>query len=352
MLAGECRALRGDGRREPAQMTADAINLPFHQQRLPRIQNGAFGFVQAEQNAAFAKDRCFRRVDVFADVFVVALQYTPAEANSAAQFVADGEHHAPAKAVVEMAGLIAHQQAGGFHGLPFDGGARPGLIRQKTIPFRRPTDTPLFPHIQAQLAPVQVIARGRGIGALNQFFQVAFGRGFIGGKQLVLGRAFPGATVRFLQLQRNAGTARQHPHRRGKVHVVIEHHKFENIAASPAAETVERLPRRIDVERRRFFLVERAQRFGRVACALELNVGTYYVGDVQRLADLVNRILGDHGRHGRLFLHRIQRRVLVEADHRVGLRQRWQDRVWFFHAAGNIRLNHPCACGHLVIFFH
>jgi hypothetical protein len=59
--------------------------------------------------------------------------------------------------------------------------------------------------------------------------------------------------------QRNAALLRHNPHRLGKADVFNLAHKAEHVARSLAAEAVVELPHRVHAERRRFFLVERAQ---------------------------------------------------------------------------------------------
>ena len=299
MLAGESRALRGHRVLEPAQMAPDAVDLPFHQQRLACVEDFPLGLVEAEQDAALAEDRRLGRVDVFAAGLVVDLQHAPAEADGAAEFVADGEHDPAAEPVVEIAFFVGRQQARRFQRLHLGAVARAGRVGQESPAFRRIADAPVLAGGDVQRAFLEVIARRRGFRTLEQFLLVALGGVLVRGKQLVLPRPVLRAGALFIDLERDARPRGQHPQGRREIHVVVEHHELEHVAAGAAAEAVERLAGRIDVEGRRFFLVERAQRLRHVPRALELDIGTDDVGDIQRVADLVDRFLGDHSRHGR-----------------------------------------------------
>ena len=61
----------------------------------------------------------------------------------------------------------------------------------------------------------------------------------------------------------------------------------KNAAAHTAAETMERLPLRADVERWRFFLMKWAERFEICARALQRKIRTNYFDDIVRRGDLL-----------------------------------------------------------------
>ena len=62
-----------------------------------------------------------------------------------------------------------------------------------------------------------------------------------------------------------AETARQHPHRFGEAHFLVQLDELDHVAADAAAEAVEEALLAVDVERRRLLAVERAQPFPRRA---------------------------------------------------------------------------------------
>ncbi len=74
----------------------------------------------------------------------------------------------------------------------------------------------------------------------------------------------------------------------GKRTLVQFHHKFENVAAHTATKAVINLPNRMHIERRRFFLVKRAQAGKTLAAFLQADV------------------LADHADNVRLLLHALR----------------------------------------------
>ena len=86
----------------------------------------------------------------------------------------------------------------------------------------------------------------------------------------------------------NSDPRGQFPDRRRKVDVLVFHYEPENASAHPTAETVKRLPLRVDVKRRRLFLMKRAERLEIRAGSFHWKIRTDYLDDVVRRCDLFN----------------------------------------------------------------
>ena len=81
----------------------------------------------------------------------------------------------------------------------------------------------------------------------------------------------------------------------------VIHHEPENAPAHAAAETMKRLPLRTDVERGRFLLVKRAERFEVRARAFEREIRPDHVDDIVRGGDLLDGLRWNcHGPNGKL----------------------------------------------------
>ena len=84
----------------------------------------------------------------------------------------------------------------------------------------------------------------------------------------------------------NAGAIGQFLHRINKREVFILHQKRDGIPTLTTAEALVVLPGRIDIERRRLLVVERAIALEGRACPLEREVGSDQIDNVRRLKDL------------------------------------------------------------------
>ena len=119
MLGSAGGAQRGHGIGKAQLGQRHHVHIAFGHQGVAVLAQCAARFKQAVEFAALAEHRGLRRVQVLG--FVVA-QHAPAKADALALDIADGEHHAVAKAVVAfgfaggvfLAGLAADDQAA-FH---------------------------------------------------------------------------------------------------------------------------------------------------------------------------------------------------------------------------------------------
>ena len=83
--------------------------------------------------------------------------------------------------------------------------------------------------------------------------------------------------------------------------MLVIHDEPEDAPACTAAKTMERLPPRAHHERRRFFLMKRAERLEIRSRALQWKIRTDYFDDVVRGGDLFDCLRRD-GSHARLII--------------------------------------------------
>src|SRR5436305_11984677 len=115
LLFGESCSLRCDHILNSRFKEGNQIELPFADDRAVGINQRALGFVQSEKDAALAKERRLRRIDVFGRRRITG-ENSSGKSNDFANVIADGKHDTPTKAIVEFtltAFLIAqlHQPA-------------------------------------------------------------------------------------------------------------------------------------------------------------------------------------------------------------------------------------------------
>src|SRR4030095_12129043 len=79
----------------------DQIELPFADDRAVGINQRALCFVQSEKDAAFAKERRLRRIDVFGRPRITG-ENASGKSNDFAYVIADGKHETPTKTIVEF----------------------------------------------------------------------------------------------------------------------------------------------------------------------------------------------------------------------------------------------------------
>ena len=78
----------------------------------------------------------------------------------------------------------------------------------------------------------------------------------------------------------NAHTRRQFSHSRWKIEMFVFHHESENASADSAAKAMKRLALRIDVKRRRFFLMKRTECLEICAGPFQRKIRADHLGDV------------------------------------------------------------------------
>ena len=248
--------------------------------------------MQAEKNAPFAKKRRLRRVEVLRGLDIL-FENAAAERDHFADIVANRKHDPTAETIVDFtiaARFVAQFHEAALHDLPATITAieRPF---QKCVPtIGRVTDLPVCRDLAIDSAFLQIISRGRADFSLQQIFVEPFRRFRVQLQQrapsFVLTIVLNACSALFDHW--NSRARRQFAHRGRKIDVLVIHHEAENASADAAAETVKRLPRRTDRERRRFFLMKRAERLEICARALERKVRADHLHDVVGGRDLLD----------------------------------------------------------------
>jgi hypothetical protein len=85
----------------------------------------------------------------------------------------------------------------------------------------------------------------------------------------------------------NADARRQFSHGRWKIEMLVFHHEPENASADPAAKAMKRLALRIDMKRRRFFLMKRTERLEICAGPFQWKIRPDHLDDVVGGRDLL-----------------------------------------------------------------
>ena len=272
--------MRRDDVLDPAHETRDQIELAFADHGKSGVENRAFGFVETEEDFALGEDGGLRRVDIFRGFFVTG-QNPATEANHPALFVANRKHEPPAKTVVVMPEIRRRRLEVRFCVLDFRLltsdfrllNDESGFFDQRqfmTLAFgpvdgvvpgiRRGAEAEEFHGFRRHPALSEIISSHLAGGFVEQTILPALGDLLVDFEQPVLEVArllFAGVLVEF---EGNFGAFGEPADGVHEADVFVFLDEGEHVAALVAAEAVENLPVRIDVEARRLFLVKRAKR--------------------------------------------------------------------------------------------
>src|SRR4051794_23554663 len=258
MVGSKCGALRGDNVLKASHETCDQIQLPFANDGIFGVQQGAFRLIEAEKHFALCEDGRFRRIDVFGSFFVTR-QNASAETDGASLFVANGKHEAAAKAIVIVFGsFFADDQAGFFNG-------------RKLMPFGFGPIDRVIPKVGGVTKAEELHGFG-GDATAREVITSNLAGGLIGQRGLpTLGDLLMNLEELFLyltgllvaraafQLQRYFCTIGQAAESFDKVDALVFHHEFEDVSAFVTAEAMEDLALGVDVETGALFLMKRTQ---------------------------------------------------------------------------------------------
>ena len=187
-------------------------------------------------------------------------QRARAEAEHVPLGVGQREHDPPAEAVQQAAALAPAR--GQARGEQFGVGVA-GAVRSAdhAVPrARREADAELPQHVLLEPAPGEVVARRSRLVRLPEHAHVVGGRALEQCEQpLALGPALGVARVLGVALELDPGALGERLERGGEVQPLRLHRELEDVTARAAAEAVVELLDRIDAERRRALVVERAQ---------------------------------------------------------------------------------------------
>lgn len=279
VLIRESGALGRDDILHAAHETGDEIELALANDGEAGIEDGALGFIEAVKDFALREDGGFGRIDVLGGLFITA-QDASAEAHHPALLVADGEHEAAAEPVIVISGfLLADNQAGLFD--QFDRIVFAASPIDSVVPiFGRGAKAEEFDRLFRNAALEEIIAGDLAGGFIGEGVLPALGDAFVDVQQLFLEMAgFLGGGV-ILELEWNLGALGEAADGVHEADVFVFFDEGEDIAALVAAEAMENLFVRIDVEAGRFLLMERAERGEVGAGALQIQITADDIDDV------------------------------------------------------------------------
>ena len=284
LVLGQRGAHQPDRVAQPRLVQGDDVGVALGQQHLARLRGVGPGQVGGEEVAALVEDGRLRGVEVLR-LLVGAGRARP-EAQDAPARVAERERDAPPEAVVDPVAL-----AGALHepgvGELLVAEAGPAGGDEDAVPgARRVADAELAQHALLQPARLEVLAGAAGLVGLPQHPHVVGGGALEQLEQpLALPAAVGGARVLLVELELDPVAVGEELERALEVDPLRELDVAEEVAALPAPEAVEDLLARVDPERRRALVVERAQP-GHAARprAAQLDPGADEVGHVDRVA--------------------------------------------------------------------
>jgi hypothetical protein len=258
LLLGQRRAHQTDGVAQPGLVHRDHVRVALGDDHAPRARRVGTGDVRPEQVAALVVDGVVGRVQVLRPL--VGAQGPRAEAEHASAQVAQREHDPPAEAVVQHALALGALGEARLVDLAVGEAAAADGVEQRVVGAGRVAHAELAQGRLLEAPAGQVLARGRRLGRVPQVAHVER-RGAL--EQLVQALARLAALGRrgvlLDDLQAHAVAVGDVLHRALEVESLGELHEAERVTALAAPEAVEELLRRVDPERRRALVVERAE---------------------------------------------------------------------------------------------
>jgi hypothetical protein len=292
LAVGQRGAHRADRLGDPRLPQRDHIGVALDQHQPPRPRRGRTREVGAVDERALVEQLRLGRVEVLG--LVARRQRPRAEAEHVPLDVGEREHDPPAEAVDQARSLPPpHREPGGEQlRLGVAGAPRRG---HDAVPrARREADTELAQHVLLEAALGQVGARRSRLGRLPQHAHEVRG-GALEQRQQPLALAAPLGLARVLglTLELDARPLGQQLERTREVKPLGLHREAEDIAARAAAEAVVELLDRLDAERRRALVMERAQAGHAVRPSrLELCPRAHELDEIDRVADPLARFVG------------------------------------------------------------
>jgi hypothetical protein len=286
MLIGERRSLRCDDIFNTRHKTRDQVKLAFTNNGALRIQQRAFGFIEAEKDFALGKDGCLGRVHILRGLFVAA-QNPSTETDHPALLIANGEHQTPAKTiVVSIRALLLDDQSRFLD--QFEIVSLACCPIHRVIPgVRRCSEPKQFYCVSTDTAFGQIFAGNLPCGFAGQRILPALGDLLVDFKEFAFDVARELFSRILFVIERNFRAISQTFDRVWKSDVLVLLDERKDIAALVAAETMKNLTVRIDIEARGFFLVKWTKGNKVRAGSLERNIGTDNIHDVTRGTNLL-----------------------------------------------------------------
>ncbi len=284
LLLGEGGAHARDRPRPPAGDGGDDVEIALDQHRAALLADLLAGLVQAIEEMPLVEALGLDGVDVLG---LVVAQGAAAETDQPPRGVVDGEHEPVAKPVVEPAPVLlrAADQArrleiGERHP------RRQGI--GQSLPAVGGVAEAVALHELGRHAPAGEVALGRG-GLAQLVGEEARRRGQRS-FEIPLGRA---AGTDGARRQRDGVALGERLDGRRKVVAGRQHVQLDGVAADAAAEAVEQPPHRVDAERRRLFLVQRAESLVAAAGLAQAGVVGGDGHDVHGIAHRLDQLRGE-----------------------------------------------------------
>jgi hypothetical protein len=267
----------------------DDVGVALRQHDGARLRRRRAGQVGAEQLPPLRERLALAGVDVLRPL-PLSHRARPEAAHPPAR-VGQREHDLAAEDVVKPPLAAPHRQPGRVDLLVLEARAPRG-VEHRVPRRRRVADAELAQRRLGQPAPEQVLARLGRLARLPQHAQVV-GRGAVHQIEEPLLAPTAGGSPRILLLglELDARPLGERLQRRLEVQPLGLHHELEDVAALAAAEAVVELLDRVDAERRRPLVVERAQPgVAPLAGLAQLRPRVHQLDEVDRVAHALLRI--------------------------------------------------------------
>ncbi|CAM5434678.1 hypothetical protein RLIN73S_01362 [Rhodanobacter lindaniclasticus] len=284
------RAQRGHGDRQPGLVQGDHVHVALDHHDAGEVCVGLLHLPQREQLAALVEQRGLRRVQILRRL--LRTQDPSAKRDHPAAPIEDREHQSFAEAVIGVAALAGGDHAGLAQQL-HPSRAVAQRLDHAVVAGRRPAEAEARDGVGVQAALGAIRLRVR---VARQLLLVPAGAGVEQRVQvgLVLARRRLAAA---LTRHGEAHRLRQLLHRVGELQPVVVHQELDRAAVHAAAEAVEELLGRADVERGRALVVERAAGGPLAPGLLQRHPPLDHVDDVDAGKQFIDEAVGDQATH-------------------------------------------------------
>ena len=289
MLVGERGAAGGDRGHHARLVEPDGIEVSLDEQRHRLAPDGFTGPVQGEERETLLVERRIGGVEVLR--FALPLEKAPAEADDAAA-LSDRNHQTATKPVVQALALLARNPEAGLLGQArID--ALQGVGLDQRIPEIGGVSEPPRPGRVLGDAPLaQVLARDLALGMLPEHALVERARLLVHlGQRRAAGR--PAGFLRIRRSEVHAGLVGELLDRLAEAAAFHLHDELDRVAGDPAAEAMEHLLVRDDVEAGCLLAVDRAEPLPVVPALLQRHAPLHHRDQVHPVAQLLQLLVGD-----------------------------------------------------------
>ena len=299
---GEGSAGRSKDTFDSCHVDGDAVHLTFNEKCKAQGADVCFGFVEIEEDVAFAVERGLGGVEILRDgtaFFVFGVERTCGEGDGFALLVGDGEGDAFAKACVKLALatvalLLCAEEAAGAEDFLWEVFGQ--LFAHVVEVVGGVADAELCDGVGVDAAAGEVFAGTGCFGGFECGFEVLRG-GFVNVDELAADAGFAGffGSAELALWERDSALGGNDANGFGEADVFKLHDEGEDVAFFVAAEAVEVVVGGVDGEGAGFFFVKRAEA-GVVLRAgfAQLDVVADDADDIGLLLDGLGEVVG-HG---------------------------------------------------------